>query len=383
MLRIICPMAMAAIFCGVAPQISLAQSERQDTQSEIQAEIERLRQRIDQLEQNSTQSAPDATLDQNASLDFSQGNLLNPEITVFIDMGASLSSNGDDGKYNRFNLRETEVDFRAAIAPFADGVLVLAIGEEIEDDGMGGSDIEFHFELEEGYIDFHTLPNDLAVKAGKFRNAFGRNNTLHTHDLPQVSRPLPVEAFLGGEGLSTIGASASWLVPNPWDAYINLTGEVLNADGGEESPILGGPNAENPAVIGHLSFFHELGENADIEIGTSYMHGKTDADADFDADVFGVDLTYFWRDPRAPDSRSFLLQSELFIGSNDVNPMAGTPFRNDSTGFYAFGQYQLNQDWYTGVRFDYTEFPLSESRGPGDQDWQIAPYVSFYLTEFL
>ena len=51
-----------------------------------------------------------------------QGNLLNPQITAFFDMGGSLSSDGDNKARNRFNLRETELDLRGAVSPLADGV---------------------------------------------------------------------------------------------------------------------------------------------------------------------------------------------------------------------------------------------------------------------
>ncbi len=310
-----------------------------------------------------------------------QGNLFNPQITAFFDMGASLSTNGENKALNRFNLREAEVDFQAAISPFADGVLILAIGEEIGDTADGIA-IDTVFELEEGYINFHTLPFDLTLKAGKFRNTFGRNNLLHTHDLPQITRPLAVQAFFGPEGLATVGASTSWLVPNPWDKYIDLTVDVVNADGGAESPILGGPNADNPAVLAHLKLFDDIGESSSIELGGSYLFARTSADSSSDASIFGLDATYQWRDPKTPDSRSLLLQSELFWAQNDINGAFG-PVRNDSFGMYAFGQYQFEKNWYSGVRIDYTEFPNSEVFGPGDSQWAFSPYISYYLTEFL
>ncbi len=323
-----------------------------------------------------------ASTDWPAGSALGQGNLFNPQITAFFDLGASLSTNDDNEQFNRFNLREIELDFRAAIAPFADGVLIIAFGEEIED-GDEGIEIDTHIAVEEGYVDFHTLPFDLAVKGGKFRNAFGRNNLLHTHGLPQVTRPLAVAAFLGPEGLAAVGGSVSWLVPNPWDQYIELVGQVVNADGGEESPILGGPDADNPAAVAHLKWFTDLTDTSSLEIGGSYLFGRTNEDADFDAHLFGVDVTYQYRDPESPDTRSLLFQTELFWASNDVDDEDTGPFRNHSFGMYAFGQAQLTQNWYAGVRVDYTEFPNSESRGRNDQDWAVSPYVSWYLTEFL
>ena len=96
-----------------------------------------------------------------------QGNLLNPAITAFVDMGGSWSTDDDNKARNRFTLREAELDLRGAVAPRADGVLVIAIGEEIEDP-FGDVAIDFEFELEEGYLDVHTCPGISRCGPGSF-----------------------------------------------------------------------------------------------------------------------------------------------------------------------------------------------------------------------
>jgi hypothetical protein len=324
--------------------------------------------------------APEPTGASGAAL--GQGNLLNPAITAFVDTGGSVSTMGDSEVHDRFNLREVELDFRAAISPKADGVVVLAVGEEIERDA-GEIEIDYAFEIEEAFLDYHTLTEDLGLKFGKFRNAFGRNNRLHTHDLPQISRPLAVEAFLGPHGLATLGASLSWLVPNPWDRYIELTTDVVNADGGEESPILGGPDAADPAVLGHLKFFEDVGETGSLELGASYLWGRTGRDNDSTGLLLGLDATYFWLDPDRPDSRSLLLQGEFFWSDTDFDDGISPSVSQRSKGGYAFLQFQPTQRWYTGLRFDYTEFPDLSERTRDDSDWGISPYVSWYPNEAL
>ena len=311
------------------------------------------------------------------------GNLLNPQITLFGDILASLSDDGSNKAFNRFSLREVEVDFRAAIAPIADGVVIAAFGEEIESMMDGSVTGETAVGIEEGYIDFHTLPGEFRLVAGKFRNAFGRNNLLHTHDLPQVDRPLAVKAFFGEEGLATTGISIEHLIPNPWDSYINLQAQIVDSDGGEDSPLLGGPNADNPAVLGHLTWFEDTGETSSIELGGSYLWGHSTDDSDFTSSTIGLDFTFQWLDPEAADSHSVLLQTEFFWGKNDVDSMMFGTFRNDSFGLYAFGQYQLSKDWYTGLRYDYTEYPDVDARAPMDRDWAVSPYITWYLDEFI
>jgi hypothetical protein len=244
-------------------------------------------------------------------------------------------------------------------------------------------EIGIEFEIEEAYLDVHTLPNDLALKAGKFRTAFGRNNLLHTHDLPQVTRPLAVQAFLGPEGLAALGASLGWLVPNPWDRYVELTAQLVNSDGGTESPILGGPGAENPAVLSHLKLFQDVGDTGSLELGARFLHGRTSDDRDAAAYVLGADATYQWRDPARPDFRSLVLQGELFWSNSDFDDEVEGRIRDDNWGFYAFGQYQFGQNWYAGLRYDYTQFPDLEVRRRNDSDWGISSYVSWYLNEAL
>ena len=324
-------------------------------------------------------------LPQQAQLNFGAAalgwsNELNPAIGVLFDMGASLSSSGDDDR-NRFNLREVELDFRTAVAPFADAVFITTFEEEIENPGSNDIRISRNVDVEEGYVNFHTLPFGLSLKAGKFRNAFGENNRLHTHAQPQVDRPLAVQAFLGGEGLATTGASLSWLVPNPLDQYIELTAEVVNADGGQESPILGGPNASNPAVVGHLKWFTDVGATSSLQIGGSYLFSATSGMQGDNGNLFGADVTFHWQDPDNPDNRSLLVQGELFYGKNDtLSPTLGM-LRNDSFGAYVFGEYQLAKNLFAGTRFDYTEFPSIVDRGPSDHDLAVSPYLSLYLAE--
>jgi hypothetical protein len=251
--------------------------------------------------------------------------------------------------------------------------------EEIEREA-GETEIHHHLHVEEAFLDYHSLTEDLGLKFGKFRNTFGRNNLLHTHDLPQISRPLAVEAFLGPEGLATLGASLSWIVPNPWDRYLELTTDLVNADGGEESPILGGPNANNPAVLGHLKLFEDIGETGSLELGASYLWGRTGRHDDSTGLLLGVDATYLWRDPERPDSRSLLLQGEFFWSDTDFDDGFSPVMHHHRKGGYAFLQYQPAQYWYIGLRFDYTEFPNRTRR---DSDWGISPYVSWYVNEAL
>jgi len=356
--------------------------ERLDQQlRELKSARESDERRIRELEERNqaltTASADAARAEERSGFSFTgQGNLLNPRITAFLDIGGSWSSDDANAGRNRFNFREAEIDFRAAVTSRADGVLILALGEHFEDPFELDAEVSIEFEVEEGYLDVHTLPFDLALRVGKFRSAFGRSNLLHTHDLPQLTRPLANQAFFGPEGIASVGASLSWIVPNPWDQYIEFSADVINADGASESPVVAIPGADNPAVLSHLKLFQDVGETGSVELGTSFLYSRASGRLE-DGYTLGADVTYQWLDPARPDFRSLLLQGELFWSRSDFEDGS----RGDHWGLYVFGQFQFARSWYTGVRYDYTDFPGLEDRRGTDADWAISPYVTWYVYE--
>src|SRR5688500_17110393 len=108
----------------------------------------------------------------------------NPDVAVVTDFVASVSGHDDrdNEAYNRFDVREAELDLRAAVDPRADGVLIVAFerdvhnpifpeaGEDEEEEG-----VESSVSLEEAYLFLHDfgVPN-LTAKLGRFHVRFGR-----------------------------------------------------------------------------------------------------------------------------------------------------------------------------------------------------------------
>ena len=114
----------------------------------------------------------------------------NPDITVYLDAIGTWSPNRENDFYNRFDVREAEVDFRAAVHPRADGVLILAIERDVHNELWGheeGDEEEEEFEttidIEEGYLFIHDtgVPN-LTAKLGRFHLRFSHEEK----DLYQV-----------------------------------------------------------------------------------------------------------------------------------------------------------------------------------------------------
>ena len=139
----------------------------------------------------------------------------NPDVSVIGD----FTYHGTDTKStefrNQFQMRQTELAFSASVDPYARGDFFFHVEQE---------DNEWHIGLCEGYLTLLTLPIDgLQAKVGKFKVEFGKANKLHLHNLPWVDYPNMITDYFGEEGMSEPGVSASYLIPNPWNKYIELT----------------------------------------------------------------------------------------------------------------------------------------------------------------
>jgi hypothetical protein len=309
----------------------------------------------------------------------------NPDIAVVSDFVASYSPHRSNDALNRADLREAELDIRAAVHPKADGVLVVAFARDVDNpifpeagaEPQGGPDNTV--EVEEGYLFLHDIgvPN-LTAKLGRFHVRFGRQNVLHLHDLPTTDPPFVNQAFLAPEALSDSGVSLSYVIPPDLirGQYVEVVGEVLAGEGAASgSPTLHGDlSVDSPAVNTHVLWNVDVAPTTNLELGGSWLTGHADADNRNDVNLFGLDATLMRRDPTG-GFRNTLLQTEAIYGL--VDQPGGE--RQESFGAYVLGQEQLKRDWFTGMRLDWTQDPNDQRR----EAWGVTPYVSWYWTEFL
>ena len=284
---------------------------------------------------------------------------LNPDISVVGTMvghagsrnmfeGATILEPEGEGRAP-FAFEEAEIALEAFIDPYARGRFFVAI----EDHGV---------ELEEGYAQFVTLPYGVVAKAGKVKALFGKANTWHTHTRPWVDQPLMIERFFGDHGLTDTGLSVSKSIDNPWETFLEVTGEVFS---GDAEGIFEREASNDLFYNVHVKAFRDLSENSNIEIGTSWARGRQAPaehheeehaltrrvnDVPFEpasgnATYTGVDLTYRWRPLSGAAYRSFVGR---FEGLANRRP------DSDRTlyGFYASADYQLARRWFAGVRVD-------------------------------
>jgi hypothetical protein len=332
-------------------------------------EVEELRDEIDALSAKPAQSAGQSPLQ---SL-----NVFNPQLTVFgnffgrWDDQRVVNAAGDPVD-DRFWLREAELDFRAAIDPWADGVLILSVGAD--------SPGNFTTEIEEGYFTLKKLPvldsdpGGLKLQIGRFRPDFGRINQIHDHDLPWMDRPPSFAAYFGDEGFKSDGLSGQFFLPSPTESStLQATLQVVN---GGDLPIAADNNAEDPAYLEHVGWFWDVASGHDVEVGESSYFSRFDQAGHEKSQVLGLDATYHWKPYASGEWNSFLLGGELFAASVE-QPAGATTSR--PFGWYVWSQYQLSQNLYVGARYDvHQSFPDDSLTSR-----QIGAYLTYYTTEFL
>src|SRR5262245_17922076 len=284
--------------------------------SEYEKRIKDLETRVEQLQAEMLRAAPEPEAPAAAPAAQERGvqaipGALNPAISAignFVGRADSKKVFSEEGDRidNKLNLRETEIDMRVPVDPYADAVLITSF----ESDVPGRISVD----VEEGYVNIKKLPFvdnpllGLRLKVGRFRPSFGKFNILHTHDLPQTFRPLPVQEFMGEAGFIQNGVSGTFFIPTPWDerSSLDATLQVLN---GADLALSPDPRART-GYLGHLRWFRSFKDAHNLELGwSSYYHpsGNDVRQADF----HGLDFLYRWKPLRQGEWKSFLLGGEL------------------------------------------------------------------------
>ena len=259
--------------------------------------------------------------------------VLNPDISVIGDFLGSAGRNSIR-PVPALEMHESEVGFQAIIDPYARGDFFLTFGEQ----GVG---------LEEGYITFTALPAGLVAKAGKFRSAFGKVNTLHNHVLPWTDRPMMTDNLGGGEdGINDAGASLTRAFAGPRNLFLETTGQVFR---GDSEGLFKSSRRSDLAVVGHLRAYKDLSESTNLDIGGSYARGHNELGSSFLTNLYGIDATLRWKPLRRAIYHSFIARSE-FVWSNREQAVGA----QHAFGFYTSGEYRLNRRWTIGGRYDRT-----------------------------
>lgn len=307
----------------------------------------------------------------------------NPNFAVVSDFLGSYSTDEANPARNRFDVREVELDLRAAVDPRADAVAIIPISRDVADPlffnpAFADGSVDTSVDVEEAYLYLHDfgIPN-LTAKIGRFHLRFGRQNLLHMHDWPTSDNNFVNQSFLGPESLNDSGASFSYIVPPNLIGgnYVEAVAEIVSGEGSSDNPVLNNDAFVNsPAVNTHLLWNHDVTRDWNLEVGGSYLLGHHNDDNHQWANLAGADLTLIHTDPTGRFNNQ-LVQAEAIYGDVD----AGRDNPQHSFGAYLLAQEQLNRDWYVGARLDWTKDALNEHK----EVWGVSPYITWYWSEFL
>jgi hypothetical protein len=258
--------------------------------------------------------------------------IFNPDIAVignFVGAGGKNSINPTPA----FGLDEAEATFQAVVDPYARADFFLSFSPE----GV---------EIEEGFLTLTSLPGGLLAKVGQLKEQVGKVNTLHSHSLPWVDKPLMVQNLFGGEeGIADSGISVSKLILNPI-MFLEATGEVYAGT----SDLFKSYERSDVSWVGRLRGYRDVTESTNVDVGGSVAYGTNDAGPDFTTRLMGIDATVRYRPLRRAIYRRFQGRTELFWSKR------GQEGGNvDAFGMYGSAEYQFARRWFAGARYDWSE----------------------------
>ena len=301
------------------------------------------------------------------------------EIPGFLPAGEI--GTGDAG----FSLGEVEVNLKANVDNRFFGNLTFAIHDE------GG---EVEVELEESWLQTTGLSNGLTLTGGRFFSANGYLNGFHRHADDFGDRPLPYQAFLGGQYIVD-GLQARWIAPTP--LLFELGAEMNWGSGFPASA-----NAED--APGAYSIFAKLGGSVGVsnnwQVGVSWLsadavergagHHQDEPDPGTftgDSDLAVVDFVWKWAPNGNSGQRSFKLQGEYFSRS-ESGVFDTIDYDGDQAGWYIQGVWQFRPGWRVGLRHDVVDAdsgPLlagTELEDPGRQSSRDSLMLDWAPSEF-
>jgi hypothetical protein len=258
-------------------------------------------------------------------------NYFNPSVSV---IGNFLAVGGQNrvSPLPSAELRESELALQAIVDPYARADFFVSIGEHSID-------------VEEGFVTFTSLPQQLLAKVGRMRVTFGGINPLHLHVLPWPDEPLAVVNLLGGEdGWIGTGASLARLLPLPGDTFSELTAQVFRGD----SPnLFAAPTRGALAYNGHYRIFRDLTEALNLNLGLSYAYGPNGTTFRAKTRLQGIDVTLRYKPLVTGLYHSLVVRGEVMHSDREQ------PGGNQSAlGWFAAADYQLARRWFVGGRLE-------------------------------
>lgn len=299
-------------------------------------------------------------------------NAFNPDISLNTLLQYQNGLHGNDPSptspnyANGFTLDEAELILTSDVDTYAKLVSTLSIHKE-------GAD--WKLEPEELYAESLGL-NSFTLKAGKFKAALGKANTLHKHALPFINQNLINVEIFDDEGLNSAGVSASYLAPLPW--FAELTAQAITADNKffVQSPLTLSPNAM--AGVARLRNLFDLSDSLTLDVGLSGALGPNDVEKT--SIVGGGDLTFKWRPTQGGKYSALIWSTEYLNGSRRGNPsFSQQPLDICTQGGATYLQWQFAERWWIQGRAEYLDQKIGSNYSVKKR---ASALIGFVPTEF-
>ncbi len=300
----------------------------------------------------------------------------NPDTSV---NALTLYRNGNRGNdtnsvnANGFSIQEAELQFFSDVDPYSRLTALFSISQTNGNWGISP---------EELFAETLEVPA-VIIKGGKFKAAFGKHNTLHTHAFPFIDAPLIQSVLLGDEGLNDVGLSAAALVPLPW--FSEFTVQILSGRT-EGTDYINSHNASDNVFLAHYRNLWDLSEDLTAEFGLSGATGKNDfalTNGNLQSGntyLYNADLNFKWR-PVEGGKYHALIWSTEYTNRQVSRPSSS----NVGQGYASWLQYQFAERWWAQVRSEYLRVLDTDKIAP----LQIQPYqrkysalLGFFPSEF-
>lgn len=337
--------------------------------SETESELDRLKKRaMKEIESDKKKSQ------KLKSKSFREGSralqALNPEISASGDMLSKYlfeSPHYTEEERSGFQFRVFEVAFQSNLDPFSMAKAILEFSPR-------------EIALAEAYVRWLGLFPRINLTAGKFRQQFGVVNRWHAHALDQVAFPLPIQLFMGEEGLNQTGFSLEWLMPSITAHANEFIFQITNSS---NKALFSGDEFSLPSILGRFKNYYDLNPSIYFEIGLTGLAGTNDSlGFAFDRShrwtyMGGIDVTLSWIPIKKALYRGFIWRTEFY----HLNKELPSSEKIKAWGSYSYVDYRLNRRWIIGTRGDIAQPPTVNNN---DQYlWQLVPYITFWQSEFV
>ena len=323
------------------------------------------------------------------------------------DIAGGTQLGGHDPNQRGFTVQGVELSLQGAVDPYFRANANIAF--------LLGNDGETGVELEEGWLETVSLPGNLQIRAGQYLTEFGRINTQHPHSWGFVDAPIVNGRLLGEDGLRNPGARISWLVPTPF--YSELFFGVQNSQGGtahsfrndHEGEAFLGRLADDQGVKSFSDMLYsvryaasfEPTENQTLLGGLSAVFGPNSSGSDTDTQIYGADVYWKWKSPRAHGGFPFVSwQTEAMLRRYQVAASTTVDLTGDSVpdfvpretigdwGMYSQVLWGFKPGWVAGLRGDFVTGDTAAYEKLYGTDlsraerWRISPNLTWYPSEF-